>query len=116
MEEKSIEEKNITIAKWLGLLEWTTYSGSIKYCDPNVEIINGSIKTSELKFHSDSNWQWVCLEKIVELFKINGYNYSIADVIMQMENNYSVRKEINSKQDLFEAIYNYIIQNNNEKR
>ena len=57
-----------------------------------------SWRTSELRYNSDSNWQWVCLEKIViecqlNIWKILGFRYF---------NNF------NSKQDLFEAIIAYI--------
>lgn len=91
-----IKDGNIVIAKWLG---WEYYEDTwdVPYDLENRYLLPTN---EQLKFHSDSNWQWLCLEKIA---KENN-----CDILDSIKLTYFWNKGINSKQDLFEAIVNYI--------
>jgi hypothetical protein len=112
----NIEKENILIAEWLGWKEGyphirDKYGNQCVYgfdtpFEREYENSNDAdnskyyIPYSELKFHSDSNWQWLCLEKIA----LNE-NVKIGYVILHI---LKLDSNLNSKQDLFEAIINYI--------
>lgn len=106
MNKQQIMDGNIKIANWL---DWEEIKDEIwedKYWQIPDEISTGyNLKSSLLKFHNDSNWQWLCLEKIA---KDNN-----CDILEAIKLIYFWNKGINSKQDLFEAILNYI-KNKNE--
>ena len=55
---------------------------------------------NDLTFHSDSNWQWLCLEKIAKDY-CNDIQHVISWVL--------IKYTLKTKQDLFEAIVNYIL-------
>lgn len=94
-------DKNILIAKWLGWEVLTSESSmSFKYIKN--EFFDGGIEF--LNFESDSNLQWLCLEKIA-----NERNKTILGVLEILS--YTLQsqfKAIKTKEDLFEAIINYI--------
>jgi hypothetical protein len=87
-----IQEGNILIAK---SLNWEYYQNTwdVPYTLENKHLLPTN---EELKFHSDSNWQWVALEKIAQI-----ENNSIGYLFTKFN------RFIDSKQDLFEAIVNY---------
>ena len=94
-----IIEINKTISAWL---EW-----DIDDTDTHVKVsrrllncgVDSWICYENLKFHTDSNWQWVCLEKIAEIEECD-----IADVYQHL----SIFRKISNKMDMFHAIYGYI--------
>lgn len=91
---KELIEKNVLIAEWLDFkYEYCSNSKWWFSKDGTVQC-NGD---EELRFHYDSNWQWDCLEKIsiIEGITIEGV-FSQFDI------------SINSKEDLFNGIVNYI--------
>lgn len=104
--EKSIEEKNIVIAKWLGAEHIN--DAPIDYpngyymwkegVDKHISEIDLPLEAKNLKFHSDLNWQWLCLEKIAGIEEC-----TISHLFLE-----SYFWQCHSKQDLFETIYNYI--------
>jgi hypothetical protein len=126
MTDKEIIDKNILIAKWLGWevkqvddyiykcyilkKEIGSFNFSNEYNDElpitDINIVNEKLldlycnpkNNNHFKFYSDSNLQWLCLEKIAKecnltIWHISGFGYF---------------KSFNSKQELFEAIVNYI--------
>lgn len=94
-------DKNILIIKWLDWEILTSEScPSFKYIKN--EFFNGGIEF--LNFESDSNLQWLCLEKIAD-----ERNKTILGVLEILS--YTLQsqfKTIKTKEDLFEAIINYI--------
>lgn len=119
MTKEEIQDNNIIIAKWLGMTNgvygehfWTYPYPDLmelkqlfivetsQYNNPTPYTTNG-LGTHELRFHSDSNWQWLCLKKISieEGVSIEGA-FSCLDIY------------INSKQDLFKAIFDYVKRRN----
>lgn len=59
-----------------------------------------------LEFHSDSNWQWLVLEKLLE------ESNTLTDMISLLNRLASCyNTNLNDKQDLFEAIVKYIKEN-----
>jgi hypothetical protein len=110
----TIIEKNILIAEWLG---WTmqAWSGGIRY-NGFIEGIIDNPQEKELKFHSDSNWQWVCLEKIRQELQVElGTMIEIVDFTLTIVRLNTYKRSnntpfsITSKEDLFEAIVAYIL-------
>lgn len=124
-----ILDKNIKIAEWLGWkyfnkgLLWkggkegnSLFSGWITqelndYNLPIIVVEDNRHKTDyerKLKFHYDSNWQWLCLEKIAK-----DCGKLLSEVIKYLEDNhFKELYPILDKQDLFEAIYNYTTNGN----
>ena len=58
---------------------------------------------AEFNFHNDSNWQWICLEKIME----NEGNSSLSVILNNLETD-EYCNHIYTKLDLFESIIFYI--------
>ena len=93
-------EKNVEIARWLGWKEF-----SIQHEGEDKIVFEKDSPTDryyaeELDFCEDSNWQWICLEKITSL-----ENCQISNVYQHLGHPWAFSS---SKYDLFEAIFNYI--------
>jgi hypothetical protein len=116
----NIVEKNILIAKWLRWKFTDQKHTAVRFMPPYSEHGNSKqycTPIRELRFHWDSNWQWLCLIKISD--KLNSDSnkiktYDIYDVIGYLKYKYFNDNEIKTKQDLFEAIVNYIKIQNDE--
>ena len=108
MTNREIIDGNIIIAKWLGweVEEDYVYTPFLIY-QPEISNIpeekwDCAIKFEKLIFHSNSNWQWLALEKISDI-----EDCDITDVFQHL----SIFEDINTKSDLFKAILNYINDN-----
>lgn len=110
--------KKLLIAKWLG---WDLDDfGYVEIKDDNFkdEFANGLRywKVENLKFDTDSNWQWKCLERISEeLPRVSGsYIHPLYKVMQLLERFYNEGRLIQMplttvcKYALFESIVNYI--------
>ena len=56
----------------------------------------------DLKFDSDSNWQWLCVKRIAEIEEV-----SILKAFHLLESFYPFVESVSTKEHLFEAIVNY---------
>jgi len=102
----NIYEGNILIAEKLLNLDRAELSNKYFFIEFNND--EQLYKETDLKFHSDSNWQWLCLEKIMkdnELYSI-GQVYLLLEDIMSEKNDESF--DIKTKMNLFDAIIGYI--------
>lgn len=63
----------------------------------------------DLKFDSDSNWQWLCVKRIAEMEEV-----SILKAFHLLESFYPFVESVSTKEHLFEAIVNYIKHRCNE--
>ncbi len=85
--------KQLEIAEWLGW-EFDEWDMLI----PNNFIKSKPIFKSDLKFDSDSNWQWLCLKKIKKVVNLPTMYHTIVFLNNILERN------IDSELDIFEAI------------
>jgi hypothetical protein len=109
MTEQQIIDGNIKIAKWL---EWEVEEDYVDtpflIYQPEISNIpeekwDCAIKFEKLIFHSDSNWQWLALEKIANNKKV-AIGWILTEYLLK-------GITLNSKLDLFKAILNYINDN-----
>ena len=104
-----MKNKNtLLIINWLGWKILTSEScQSFQYIEN--EHYCGGIEF--LNFESDAEFLWLCLEKIAEELQI-----TIEQVwLFHLSRKLSPNTRINSKQDLYNAIINYIKKKENEK-
>lgn len=66
--------------------------------------IHGILDLKNCNFDIDSNFQWLFLEKISKEIRKSTF-----ETINFLVNNFSTDKTFNSKEDLFELIYKYVI-------
>ena len=110
---ENIEEKNSIIAKYMGGKIASNWEGSfdpmyVFEVKPDSDTYNSwsnhRYQVSEMKYHNNLNWLWPVLEKIAL-----ENNNSIGNLISQLG-------RIDSKEDLFEAVVNFIKNKENGKQ
>ena len=97
-------EQNTLIAKWLGWNILQSESCTFEYIKN--EYFYGGIEF--LRFDSDSNLQWICLEKIMKEYEYESIVqvYSFLEYIQTIDKNVEIN--IKNKSDIFNAILDYI--------
>lgn len=90
---------NLLIAKWLCWDLFVSESTNLTFCKTH----EGSIQVDYLKFHSDINWQFKCLEKISKIEEV-----SMSKVFEYLPGWFNMSPDSDYKKLLFNEITNYI--------
>lgn len=96
----NIEQANRDIALWVGFQETSEGYFDAEELLSDCEEDN-TFEIRDLKFHKDSNWQWICLDKLMSYIACNlgGIN---DDFRLELE-------FASTKLDIFESIYDCVL-------